>query len=488
MKLPITKLKAASLPKVRAPAEQIAPALRVAKGAEATPSLAALETTASAAPLVALIEKPRAPAALEVQAAVAERQASNQLFEEGAPSKLEISPPGGTAISSKGGLPSITWPETLSAALEALEAKGYQRAGERSGSTVLRKGKSELTLTPMELASTAGYVAESDGRQHAQLGALAFADKQWKAFVDGYERPLRTYNKIIDRPVLFNRSPSPRDGSPLHGPQDGLKHYIRLGKSLKTLTKKRVKAQELYAARDAIISMLEKAKVNGKLPKHIMLVVEGLDGASKTGNGLTLSRLLEEAGYDVKFKAFRTPTAAERELGPLGRYEEFADPSAVNGSTVWFLDRGYPGDYVFNPNAKLKELAKQADKFEKRLEQQGVLVVKMIFRPSTSASMATFGKRLARAKIAEDLLARRLDLSPEDVASLKAAATLKPGFNDFKSVTVAKEVQKRYDAFAKANSARFKWFMIETADRHEGRLASFDAFRKARKKAQKKQA
>ena len=399
------------------------------------------------------------------------------------PAQLEVKAPGALTATVKRNLPKLDeWPTSPALLAAELQDQGYTaEASMHEGSTVFRKGKSEVTMTPLTLAGREGYVARTPKDQHVQLDSLNFTNRQWAAFTDGYESTLRTYNGILTRPILLNRSPSPRDGSQHHGPQDGIKHFIRLGKSLDVLTDKREKAIDLMNAREAVNTALAKAAKKGRSPKHVMIVVEGLDGASKTGNGLTLTRLLEEQGYTVKVRAFRGPSAEERVMaetnGPLARYEDFVDVKNADKPTVWLLDRGYPGDFVHNPTADLKALAKDADKFEKKLRKNGVLVVKMVFHPSATASMATFGKRLARAQVAEDLLLRRRDeLSAEDVAWLRQAAKLTPGFGDFQSVTIANQVQGRYEAFAKKNDAEFPWAIIDTSNRHDGRMKSLEHF------------
>jgi len=435
-----------------------------------------------------------APTVVNDSKAVAQQQAQNNLFgvEPLAPVKLQLppqldtTPPGSLHPSTKAYLPEVDWPQTPVEAIETLKREGYQVTGKEKDSTLLAKDGHQIAITPMELAGTPGYVADADGARHIRLGKLEFTPKQWKAFSGGYEGPLKAYNRILERPFLLGKSPAARDGSELHGPQDGLKHYVSLGRSIEKLGIKRQKRLEILSAEEQVGDALAKAAKEGRLPEHVVIVVEGLDGASKTGNGLTVSRLLADAGYDVKFKAFRRPSDEEAALGPLGRYEAFANPDLVTRPTAWMLDRGYPGDFVHNPKGDLKNIAKAANRFEKRLKDQDVLVVKYIFQPTEAASMRTFGKRYARAKIAEDLLQRRNDLSPDEVLSLQDAASLKPGINDFSSVPIAKAVQRRYEVFAQENDKHHDWQMIETGNRHKGRVEALEVFANEVKKFGKK--
>ena len=401
-------------------------------------------------------------------------------------SRLESIAPGGIAATPRARF-HFKWPDSPAAAVEALKNDGYVVVESAGDTITFRKTQTPhaplLSLTTMNIANTDGYVVSvGSACRHAQLGELSFAPSHWRAFSDGYTKAIEGYNRLLERPERLNRSPSPRDDSELHGPQDGLKHLLRLGRPLKNLTARREKLQQLSALRSLADGELARAKSEGRAPKHIAILVEGLDGASKTGNGLSLSRIAEEAGYAPKMKAFRGPSeeelAAVATLGPMARYKMFVDPKSATVPTVWLLDRAHPGDFVHNPKSSLSEIAAAADVWEKELAADGVMVLKFIFEPSAKASMKTFGKRLARAKIAADMLKRRTDLTPDDHGALAGAAALVPGFNDFRSVANAKDSARRYHKFASANDAEGKWAQIKTANRHRGRVETLKVFAK----------
>ena len=430
-------------------------------------------------------------ASFETVRAMARRQLDNNVMGEvpGA-IPLDVTAPGNLKPMAPSKLPKIEWPKTADEAIDALQAKGYEVAERPSGSTLLRKGEREVLVTPMTVAETHGYVADANGARYIRLGDNVFTKKEWKAFQKGYEEPRRIYNRALNRPKLLERAPVPKDGSPLHAPHDGVKEYLsraelKLAKSVAKVAEMRELKRELSDAEDLVRKALKRAKNEGRLPKHFAEAVEGVDGASKTGNLLIMGRLLEEVGYDVKFKPFRRPSAEEAALaetspwGEVARYASFVDPANTAGPTAWLLDRAWPGDKVHNSATNGKKLSKLTNRFEQMLRENGVEVVKWYFDPTPLASMKTFGKRISRRDIAAAELRRRGDsLDPETRASLEAAASMTAGINDIASVPTASATKKRYREFTKSDGEHSEWNHIETADRHGGHVKTLKRFAK----------
>jgi polyphosphate kinase 2 (PPK2 family) len=385
--------------------------------------------------------------------------------------------PGSTPASlqtTTGPLPTSQWPSSPQDAAQLLQRLGFEEGRRENRTSEFARGAEQLTLTTMAVAGLEAYVVQRGDTQHVQLGELAFSQHQWAQVQQGYTREIEKYNALVNRPVLTNRSPLPRDESQLHGPHDGLKHLLNLASGAE-VHERRVQRQELAELQKAIKATIAQAQLAGRVPEKMVVVVEGLDGASKTGNGLSLSRILEDMGFLPHTKAFRAPSAEERTQGVMGRYQSFVNAKEAKVPTVWFLDRGFPGDFVHNPTANLTDVVDATHAFETELKNTGVLLVKMLFSPGEDAPLATFGKRMARSEVAADLL-KREGLSDTERESLNAAASLQPGLGDFKSVSISKEVEARYRQFAAANQGVFPWAIIDTADRHQGRVAALNSF------------
>jgi hypothetical protein len=413
---------------------------------------------------------------------MARLQANNSVLNETAakPKLSELAPGQASNTTLREGshtVPNIVWPASPAEAKASLAANGFTVKATDGLSTLFTKGESHVTLTEMKVSGLEGYTVGAHDTQHVQLGQFTFEPSEWQLLQSAYTQTIKSYNAIVDRPAVFERSPLPRDGSALHGPQDGLKHFLLLGAPLEELEVLRADQQELVELTGSIRTLIAEARAAGTLPKKVMLMVEGRDGASKTGNGLAIARVFESEGYTVRVKAFRAPTAEERAQGLMGRHRDHAQLDAPSEAYEFILsDRTFAGDYTHNPDAVLQDVVDAVHAFEHEARAKGVMVSKMLFDPGDEAPIVTFGKRLARAAIAEDLLERRANLSDEEKASLRKAATLKPGLGDFQSISRAERDTLRNNEFADANELVFPWSRIRTSDRHVGRKNSRTAF------------
>jgi hypothetical protein len=375
-------------------------------------------------------------------------------------------------------------PPTMEGALAMLASTGFQEIESTGDVRVLAKQGAHLTLVPFALnehmhdaaSHLRGYAIHSSEGVRAQLGDVAIDMAQWALLEEGYYSQTSIYeNLFLPRPTMQRRSMSPLGSSEVHGPHDAIKQLLRgalVGPALRQAIGNRRELAELSGRAQTLLAQL---KGTGGAPRQFAVMVEGTDGASKSGNGQSIVRALERAGYVPRVQNFRRPTAQEAALGIEGRYHQFV-AQAGEGQTVSLLDRGIPGDYV-HAGASLQEVVAAARLLDTAWQEQGVSVMKLLFCPGTEAPIETFGKRVARAQIANDLLSSaRQDLGERERRKLTEAANFGPGLNDFRSIERAEVVNQRYREFAEASSDIVPWHIIDTSSRHAGRVEAMRRF------------
>lgn len=376
-------------------------------------------------------------------------------------------------------------PETIADAATHLTKEGFvENASPSDDVRIFEKDGRILVLVPLKLnqhmKDTAthldGYVAWGTEGAHAQLGSVTLSNEQWQLLERGFQSQAELYeNGILPRSLIRARSVIPLTGSAAHAPHDGVKRYLRGAHVGPELSQKVAEKRKLFQLASRAKELLVRLAALDRLPRQFVIMVEGTDGASKTGNGLALMRILEKMGYEGRTQNFRRPTEGERAHGVEWRYERFS-AAAQGALDVALLDRGIPGDFVHNPTADLDHVIAASERLDQTWQSRGSSVLKLLFRPGAEAPIETFGKRLARGLIAHDLLQRRSDLSDGEREHLREAAEFGPGLNDFRSIENAERIDARYQAFADATGTVFPWHIINTASRHAGRVQTLEIF------------
>lgn len=353
------------------------------------------------------------------------------------------------------------------------------------------KGSQAVMLTPFSLMSAGNGVRVVSGTKPADgpfepsgrsvfVEGLGFKGNDWALFEEGYATAQQRYGAALAKPEVAGRNPRT---------MTALRNFINQGleEGQKEVRREslRLRAELVREAKQK----LEQLEREGKAPKKVYIMVEGVDAASKTSNGQRGAAVFRSGGYEMNWHSFRAPDANEAiRPGPgqkhwLDRFKAFLP----QGKGVFLADRTPLGNYAYNRKLTETERDQMAADFkawEQEMEKEGVLVLKLIFdptlkpeekakdpeQPDMARPMRTFGLREARAKLLKERLPEQSRNDPDALAS---AGALGPGRNDLKSFHDGVVANQRFQEFAGLTSPEHNpWHVIPTYSRNEGRTSA----------------
>ncbi len=321
-----------------------------------------------------------------------------------------------------------------------LRSEPIDRAKSRFGSVVAERGKS------------------AEGAPVVRINGAEIPAADWAAIEAARDRTLARYESALAQGSLQNKKISNLAE---------LRTFLLLGRSSSERMGILADRMALKATREPLVEKLTELRARGK---KVLLYLEGHDAAGKSSSGQALLLALRQAGYEVDTRSFKAPTAEERKQHWLERFKKSLDENP--GVMVW--DRGPAGNWAYG-TATDKELA-ELEAFERELQDQGDLVVlKLNLRAEPERQAATFGKRWARALIAEELLESSA-LDAETRAGLRqiTETTLSP--NDLPAYASFAGIDARFNAFVDANTNGIPWVRIDTTSRAVARERALAAF------------
>lgn len=343
--------------------------------------------------------------------------------------------------------------------LEALSSRGKSPAPKRyfeaklsalaknAGQAVVNFGKTSVERT-----------TNAAGEPVVRVNGAELGEAQWAQIEAARDRTLQLYESALAKPSL--------QGKPI-GSLKQLRGFLTLGRSELERMSLFADKRALYQQRVALREKLSELRSSGK---KVLIYLEGHDAAGKSSSAEGLLTELAAAGFAITTKSFKAPTAEERKQHWLQRFSDSVEQNA--GVMVW--DRGPAGNWAYGPagDAELAEL----EAFERDLQAKGdTLMFKVNVRAEPERQAATFGKRWARALIAQELL---LDpsLSSEARAGLQSIleTTLSP--NDLPAFANFPEIDRRFTSFVEKNVNGIAWHRIDTTSRSIAREQTLTAF------------
>ncbi|MCC6807736.1 MAG: hypothetical protein IT381_09950 [Deltaproteobacteria bacterium] len=340
-------------------------------------------------------------------------------------------------------------------------AEGDRRALDKA---MLQK-RAQLGTTPANEKSVrfgkvvAEHTKNAAGASIVKINGAEISLADWQQIEAARDRTLARYRTALTKPWLRDKA---IDGL------DALRRFITLGRSAFERSAIFSDKSALREMRAPLVEQLKGLKAEGK---RVLIYVEGHDAAGKGSASQTLLMALHAAGYESAVRSFKAPTAEERKQHWLERFQKSVDENP--GVLVW--DRGPAGNWAYGPAGE-KELA-ELHAFEAKLKQDTV-VIKLNLRAEPERQTATFGKRWARALIAEELL-ESPGLSAQEGAGLQAIVdtTLSP--NDLPAYAAFGTIDGKFKAFTAKNAAEIPWHAVDTSSRAVAREQALAILAKA---------
>ncbi len=346
-----------------------------------------------------------------------------------------------------------------------------------------QRGKQRVQLEPVGVGTMDGYSLAVGPERLVRIAGLTFEGGDWELFEHGRERELARYRRARHRTPDPERLAAVRDSG-------SVRRFIALrGRPVESMGEKRSQLRELSQLEQRAMALLATLRANDALPKAFYIMVDGIDAASKTSNGLRFVELLEAAGYLPGGRGFKARTEEEQREHYLARFDRMR-PKA---GRVFFADRSPLGDFAYRSDLSQEDAEHMAEDFlawQRSMEDQGIVVLKLLFYPGDDADddardlaplwrpMFTFGKREGRVVAATDLaIERRARGEDDDLNGLIEAGSLSPGINDLRSFYDGVQTHQRFQwaADLTAGDSSNPWLTIETLERHDGRVAAMKA-------------
>ncbi|UDY25362.1 PPK2 family polyphosphate kinase [Nocardioides sp. Kera G14] len=153
---------------------------------------------------------------------------------------------------------------------------------------------------------------------------------------------------------------------------------------------------ELFSMADELLELQTKllASKEGDSPRGLLLVLQGMDTSGKGGVLKHSVGLMDPVG--LKVTSFKAPTEEERSHDFLWRVESAVPPAGFVG----FFDRSHYEDVLiqkvrsFAPAEEIERRYGAINDFEKRLVDQGIVVLKCMLHISPEAQKERLLERL----------------------------------------------------------------------------------------------
>lgn len=302
-------------------------------------------------------------------------------------------------------------------------------------------GSKPLDETKVRFGAT---IAEKSG-DTVRINGASIPAADWARIEEARDKTLALYRNALSKPYLQTK---PIDGL------DAMRRFIMLGRPAIERLGLFADRAALHKVRGPLVEQLKALKTSGK---KVLIYVEGHDAAGKGSSSHALLVALKEAGFETRTQSFKGPTAEERKQHWLERFKK----SAADNPGVLVWDRGPAGNWAYGnpPPEALAEL----HAFEDELKKDTV-VLKLNLRAEPERQAETFGKRWARALIAEELLeSKNLSAAERDGLRAIVDTTLSP--NDLPAYANFASIDAKFAAFTNDNSASIPWHTVDTTSR-----------------------
>ena len=356
-----------------------------------------------------------------------------------------------------------------SADSKAIE-KILQKAGFTQAGSHYKKGASQIRIRPTQLGNNLGHIIEyKQGKKEFKVVAFSqsvVTKSQW-------DKIRKRFDKVVKQ---FEASKSIDPDAPLPTDLNALKKFLDKGLSQSEKQKDDSKAKELDARLNRLAARIENLKEQEIAPKGVVVYVAGPDAAGKSSTGAIVIKALETAGFTCRRESFKAPTAEERNQHWLSRFNRGVP--AENQAVFW--DRGPAGDSVYGDISKLQTaiMGREINEFEAKLRNDNILVMKIELFASLDKQADTFGKRLGRQFIAENIrteLQKTGQMTPEAEEGLRQIMT-KVDDDDFRALANFEDIQASFLEFTEASSDTSPWAIVDATKRHTARLKIIDKF------------
>ncbi|MFO0722151.1 MAG: hypothetical protein U1E65_00120 [Myxococcota bacterium] len=365
----------------------------------------------------------------------------------------------------------LVGPSSIETAIGQLSALGFQIATASHDEAQLKKGSFRLSLDAKKIGAHSALKLELEDKEKKKPAKVGVA-------IEGTVLPAALYQTMKDRvkatEAQFEAAVEKRGKGPLPTNFDDVKALIQSGASEKSRAKEAAQDAEIQAALAQLQAQLQDLKAKGIAPKKVVIYVDGPDGAGKTSTGAIVMQALAAAGYTISAVAFKGPSAEERGQFWLQRFRDKGLPAGDFEAVLW--DRGPAGDSVYAPKTAedVKKMAAEFKEMEKAMAAEGVLMLKLHIFADPEKQAETFGKRLGRQAVADEI-ERRLEKSGELTEVGKNQLDVvrhKIDGDDFRALVKFDEYQAKFKRFSQAAGMR----MLDATDRHPARLQVIDAF------------
>lgn len=362
---------------------------------------------------------------------------------------------------------------SLEAAIGQLSTLGFKLVSSKDGDAELKKDGFKLELDSKRIGAHTALKVELEGpekggkkpkKEGVAVEGTILPPDLWHTMKVRVEN---TMDEFAAGLKLLGKNPLPTSF-------DGVKALIDSGRGAKVKEKEAIQDAQIAAALAQLQAQIEDLKAKGIAPQKVVVYVDGPDGAGKSSTGAIVLQALAAAGYTTSAVPFKAPTAAERSQHWLQRFKDNGIPQGEFQAVLW--DRGPAGDTVYGPRTPA-EVTKMADEFkqmEQDLAKEGVLMLKLHIFADPEKQAETFGKRLGRQAVADEIEGRLVKAGKlTDVGRNQLDVVRhKIDGDDFRALVRFDEYQAKFKRFSKASGMR----MIDATKRHDARLEIISAF------------
>jgi hypothetical protein len=362
---------------------------------------------------------------------------------------------------------------SLEAAIGQLSLLGFKLHSSKDGDAELRKDGFKLELDSKRIGAHTALKVELEGpekggkkpkKEGVAVEGTILPPELWHTMKARVEA---TMDEFASGLKLLGKDPLPTSF-------DGVKALIDSGRGAKVKQKEAVQDAQIAAALAELQAKIEDMKAKGIAPKKVVVYVDGPDGAGKSSTGAIVLQALAAAGYTTSAVPFKAPTAEERSQHWLKRFKDNGVPQGEFQAVLW--DRGPAGDTVYGPRTPA-EVAKMADEFknmEQDLAKDGVLMLKLHIFADPEKQAETFGKRLGRQAVADEIEGRLIKAGKLTEVGKNQLDVVRHKIDgdDFRALVRFAEYQAKFKRFSKAAGMR----MIDATKRHDARLEIISAF------------
>jgi polyphosphate kinase 2 (PPK2 family) len=332
------------------------------------------------------------------------------------------------------------------------------------------RGDLRLGLKPFRVAGMLALEAKIKDRKIGKektrvlVGRASLPKKVWRRLESGYAYEME---RVLRRMHESTLKSMPR------GFED-LKVFEGEGEAKQDQIERAIKKLEIKEEAAKLGATITRLRAEGRAPKGVIVLFEGPDGAGKSSTAKIVAEELVKSGYSRRDERFKAPTEEEKKQHWLKRFERGIP--AEGEAVIW--DRGPASDFVYRgvDAERGRAMAKETVAFEQDLAKQGILLIKVEIHASVEKQAHTFGKRLARQKVAlglENVLAEHHALDRPSTTGLDDVTHRIDG-DDFRALASYDKTEKRFQRFIRMTDTFAPWLSVDATRRHPARLELID--------------